>query len=108
MANINSLQKMEEIKDIINRKFDIRVHELNSTCLIADCRNWGQWQFPEDMDCDDGEDEDCDYEELTEESSRELEEFFNILRKDYPEYSCTYNTSEKNYIDFQVTPKEGR
>jgi len=96
---------LEEIKQELDRKFDIIVYEDTENNFTAGCRNWGDWEFPEDESCDDGEDEDCDYEELTSESYNELRDFMKNLQNHYPDFSIDFYTGEKNYIDFDIARK---
>ena len=87
----------EDLQNKFNSSFGTR--DLTDNKLTASCRNWGQWELPED-----GEDEeDCDYEELSSTSYNELQEIMADLKSKYIGYTFDYDLCEKNYIDFQVT-----
>lgn len=93
------MSNLEIIKDRLERKFNSRftVQQEDENVLFCSCRGWGQWEVPYDED-----EEDCDFEELSDESSDELSNFISELRAEFPNNEITYCTGEKNYIDFRV------
>ena len=90
-----------EIKARLESEFnsDFNVLSESSTTLICNCRRWGNWQLPDDVDEDE---EDYDNEELTEDSNTKLEAIIEKMNKEFPTYGIDYSFSEKNYIDFNA------
>jgi len=87
-----------EIKARLESEFNSEFNVLSEsdTTLICTCRDWGEWQLPDDVDEDE---EDYDNNELTEASNSKLELIINELNKEFPKYGIDYSFSEKNYID---------
>ena len=102
---------IEDIKLDLEREFgnsSFRINEETDTTLYCDCRNWGEWEISED-DCFSEEEDDCqdyDFEQLTEDSTRDLIIIMSDLKKKYIKLSISYSISEKNYIDFEVEVKK--
>lgn len=96
---------MKDIKDKFIKKFNVHIEESNDKLLSVYCRNWGHWDFPLDESNDNGEEEDCNYLELSDDSLDELKLFMTNIKSEYPNYSFKCSFNEKNYIDFKVTLK---
>lgn len=92
---------IREIKSEMNRLFNSSfvVSEETEDSLNCSCRHWGDWELPEDADEDE---EDYDYEVLTQGSNDKLVRTMTTLKADYPDFEFDDNFSEKNYIDFQI------
>jgi hypothetical protein len=71
----------------------------------AGIRHWGHWQLPDDADPSDDEYQDYDWEELSHESGRALQEIVQDFNKRYPSMVFSWSTSEKNWIDLYVKAK---
>jgi len=106
------MNQKQEIKNALLRNFDkIKISEENQDDVIvfeASIRNWGDWQFPEDEYCEDGDDEDCDYEELTFDSSQRLKRIVDKIQDNTTKYNVDYDIGGKNYIMFTITNKKGK
>lgn len=65
-------------------------------------RNWGEWELPNDVDPDE---EDYDWEVMTDKTSKALGELIKKWRAEYPDFNIWVDSGEKNWIYIQVTPK---
>jgi len=92
------------LKHTLIVKFDpLIVTDDTKNIFSFSIRNWGNWDVPDDIS--DEEAEDCDFEELTDESIEKLDSIMKELRSTYSEYNITYRTSEKNYIYISAEKK---
>lgn len=91
---------LSEIKKELKNKFNAKEHDCDDKDILThmSCRNWGQWELPDDMD----DEEDNDFEILTDESYMKMKKIIKELNDKYTKYSITADISEKNYIDFTV------
>lgn len=90
---------IKQIESSLKKEFSnsFTIQQSDDNALFCSCRDWGHWQVP------DGEDEeDYDWEELSENSYEELVAFIAKLRTKFPDFSICFETGEKNYIDFRV------
>lgn len=99
--------KITAVLNRLNDSFNgIRINSQDENEASADIRYWGNWEFPQDQHCEDGEDEDCDYEELTDHSYSLLMNKIDTIRKDFPSVDIQVQCGEKNYIDFDLKVKD--
>ena len=91
----------QELKQNFNSSF--RVIDESDNSLDCDCRNWGQWELPCELDEDDEDNQDYDWEELSSESYNKLQEIIKQLSTKFYDYQFEYSLEEKNYIDFKIT-----
>lgn len=68
----------------------------------AECRDWGSWENPPEAE----DDEDYDWQVLTEKSANMLDEISKKFIGMYPNHTIRICTEEKNWITIQVTEKE--
>lgn len=70
----------------------------------AGIRDWGNWETPPDAE---GDTEDYDWQQLTEESSKKLDQYQKIFKaeaaKKYPGLKFDLSGSEKNWLSITVT-----
>jgi hypothetical protein len=64
-------------------------------------RYWGSWQVPADAE-DDG---DYDWEELTPESAKKLQQIINSVEAKYPNVRFEVSDSEKNWLTAELSSK---
>jgi hypothetical protein len=77
---------------------DIQKAEMVSGEASASIRHWGKWVTPPDAD----DDEDYDWQELSQESGKKLKEYLDDIKKRYPNSKIYVSTGEKNWIEIQV------
>ena len=99
-----------DLKDVYNelrsRIGRLEINEETSNYIYCDIRDWGNWEHDyEDYDRDEEDFEDDDAMILSRESSMRMSNIVNEVRAKYPSASISWNTSEKNYIDFQISRK---
>jgi hypothetical protein len=99
-----------DLKDVYNelrsRIGRLEINEETSNYIYCDIRDWGNWEHDyEDYDRDEEDFEDDDAMILSRESSMRMSNIVKEVRAKYPSASISWNTSEKNYIDFQISRK---
>lgn len=95
----------EKIKNVMLRNFPGISLKDSPQGMEGSVRYWGDWQFPNEYGCEDDDDEDCDYEELTPSSRTRLAKIVGNIQK---ECKCDidYDETEKNYIVFTIREKQ--
>lgn len=92
-----------DIKNILIQHFDVNINEETDCHLRADCRHWGRWDLPDDLE--EGDEEDCDNEVLVDESEEKVNQIIGKLKIDFPSCNISWMTGEKNYINFYIDKK---
>ena len=93
---------LKKIELELKHSLGIKVYQEEENAFYASVRDWGTWELPED--CED--EEDYDWEELSESSYNKLQDIIERYRESYKDYEFHFQTSEKNYIDVRVILKE--
>ena len=101
----------EDIKRVFNSLENyvgrLRVQEEGPEQIEASIRDWGYWESDYDDGRDEDDYEDDDYEILSNSSVKRLNEIIEKIKKDYPEVKITWESSEKNWIDFSIEEDRG-
>jgi hypothetical protein len=85
--------------------YDARGPERDGDGWIAEIRDWGNWEIPRDADLEPGDEEDYDWEELSDESGAKLKSIVDDFSKRYPSIEFYWQTGEKNWIYFHAKAK---
>jgi hypothetical protein len=104
----NSLKIADEVVAMLKNKpeghhvrsSDIDKAEMNGPKAMAALRNWGDWETP--SDAHDEDEEDYDWQELSDSSYKKLKAYVEEFQKKYPEVKITYGSGEKNWIYIYV------
>lgn len=101
------LAPMEAIKRALKQSPEGRStsnlqHEFEQGGATVSIRDWGQWQVPEGEE-DDG---DYDWEEMTPKSSAALKALVDGVAKQFPGFTFSPQTGEKNYLYVYIKPKK--
>ena len=99
-----------DLKDVYNelrRKVGrLEINEETKENINCDIRDWGNWEHDyEDYERDEEDFEDDDSMILSESSGKKMQSIVEEIRTKYPTASIRWSTSEKNYIDFQISRK---
>ena len=100
-----------DLKDVYNELRSkvgrLEINEESKDYIYCDIRDWGNWEHDyEDYERDEEDFEDDDSMILSENSAKKMQTIVEEIRTKYPTASIRWNTSEKNYIDFNISRKE--
>jgi hypothetical protein len=100
------LDLQDVYKELRSKVGRLEINEETKDNITCDIRDWGNWEHDyEDYDRDEEDFEDDDSMILSRESSMRMSNIVKEVRAKYPSASISWNTSEKNYIDFQISRK---
>ena len=99
-----------DLKDVYNELRSkvgrLEINEETKENINCDIRDWGNWEHDyEDYERDEEDFEDDDSMILSESSAQRMKKIVEEIRTKYPTASIRWSTSEKNYIDFQISRK---
>ena len=100
---LNLQDVYNELRSKVGR---LSINEETTDYINCDIRDWGDWEHDyEDYDRDEEDFEDDDFMILSRESSMRMSNIVKEVRAKYPDALISWNTSEKNYIDFEIKRK---
>ena len=92
--------------DLRYRVSGIRLNDETKDYIYCDVRHWGNWEHDyDDYERDEEDFEDDDSMILSRDSSKRMNEIIKEISSKYPDIDINWGTSEKNYIDFQISRK---
>jgi hypothetical protein len=102
--------KVLDLKDVYNdlrsKVGRLEIQEETKDYINCDIRDWGNWEHDyQDYERDEEDFEDDDFMILSESSGKKMQSIVEEIRNKYPTVSIKWNTSEKNYIDFNISRK---
>lgn len=102
--------KVLDLKDVYyelrSKVGRLEINEETKENINCDIRDWGNWEHDyEDYERDEEDFEDDDSMILSESSAQKMQKIVEEIRTKYPTASIRWSTSEKNYIDFQISRK---
>jgi hypothetical protein len=99
---------LKAVGDMLNimkrqRQFNSNVDEprMEGMQAVAGIRDWGRWENPHDAH----DEQDYDWQVLTDQSRRELDKLHNQFSKQYPGIKFEFSTEEKNWIMLYASRK---
>lgn len=116
IKNFNEYLNEEKIPDILLKAFqdlsyyigglEMLEKESNKKSVIAQIRDWGNWEHDyEDYERDEDDYEDDDFMILSSFSRKKLVEIIKKVLAENKKVKITYQTGEKNWIYFNITKK---
>ena len=98
---------MMDLRDVYDdlryRVRGIRINEETKNYIYCDVRDWGNWEHDyDDYERDEEDFEDDDSMILSRDSAKRMNEIIKEISSRYPDIDINWDTSEKNYIDFQI------
>jgi hypothetical protein len=98
---------LKEVYDDLRSKVGrLQINEENKDFISCDIRDWGNWEHDyEDYERDEEDFEDDDSMILSRDSEIKMDKIVNDVKAKYPNALIRWSTSEKNYIDFQISRK---
>jgi hypothetical protein len=102
--------KVLDLKDVYNdlrsRVGRLQINDETDDYINCDIRDWGNWEHDyEDYERDEEDFEDDDSMILSNSSAKKMQEIIEEIRAKYPTAKIQWGTSEKNYIDFNISRK---
>jgi len=92
--------------DLSNRVGRLQINDETDDYISCDIRDWGNWEHDyEDYERDEEDFEDDDSMILSDSSAKIMQDIVEQVRAKYPSALIKWNTSEKNYIDFNISRK---
>lgn len=92
--------------DLSNRVGRLQINDETDDYISCDIRDWGNWEHDyEDYERDEEDFEDDDSMILSDSSAKRMQDIVEQVRAKYPSASIKWGTSEKNYIDFNISRK---
>jgi hypothetical protein len=92
--------------DLSNKVGRLQINDETDDYISCDIRDWGNWEHDyEDYERDEEDFEDDDSMILSDSSAKIMQDIVEQVRAKYPNALIKWNTSEKNYIDFNISRK---
>jgi len=109
MADGGTFKKKTNLRDVYDdlryKVREIRLNEETKDYIYCDVRHWGIWEHDYDNERKEEDYEDDDSMILSTDSSKRMNEIVKEISSRYPDININWGTSEKNYIDFQISRK---